>query len=62
MLAISAGEWTKQVLLADAVHFVQLRGDESRDEKICPKGGARGLLWVHDLSDIEYGFSTRPFL
>ena len=62
MLAISAGERTKQVLLADAVHFVQMRGGEDRDEKICPKGGARGLLWVHDLSDIEYGFSIRPFL
>jgi hypothetical protein len=62
MLAISAGEWTKQVLLADRANFVQKKGDESRDEKFCPKGGAWGLLWVHDLSDIEYGFSIRPFL
>jgi hypothetical protein len=58
MVAISAGEWTKQVLLADAVYFLQMRGSESRNEKFCPKGGARSLLWVQVLSDTKYGFCT----
>lgn len=61
MGAISAGEWTKQVLLADAVYFVRIRGDGNRDEKFCPKAGAQGLLWVHVLNDTKYGISTRPF-
>jgi ribosomal protein S27AE len=58
MAAISAGEWTKQVLLAGAVYFVRMRGGMNRDEKFCPKAGARSLLWVHVFSDTKYGIST----